>query len=84
VRLDACVRVADADGRAAGRPAAGPDTSPVTLAPVAHWPGVPAEQSGASALVVRYLRLLGPASAAEVAGWLSTTQTELRPVCRTG
>jgi winged helix DNA-binding protein len=56
-----------------------PGESPATLVPIEDWPGPPAEQSGVSALVQAYLRLLGPAGPAEVAGWLSTTRTELRP-----
>jgi hypothetical protein len=56
-----------------------PDASPVMLAPIDGWQGVPDEQSGAQSLVRTYLRLLGPAGPTEVARWLSTTRAELRP-----
>ncbi|MEH1101806.1 DNA glycosylase AlkZ-like family protein [Micromonospora sp. CPCC 205561] len=51
-----------------------------TLAPLPGWPGPPAEAAGTGALVLTCLRLLGPASTADVAGFLGTTATALRPV----
>ena len=57
-----------------------PDAAKVTLTPVDGWPGLPGEQVGAADLVLNYLRHLGPAAPAEVAGWLSTTRTVLRAV----
>ena len=57
-----------------------PDASPATLEPIEGWPGRPAEQSGADALVRAYLRLLGPAGPAEVAAWLGSTPADIRAV----
>ncbi|PZF88665.1 DNA glycosylase AlkZ-like family protein [Micromonospora deserti] len=50
------------------------------LAPLPGWPGPPARADGTTAVVLAYLRLLGPATPADVAGFLGTTATALRPV----
>ena len=55
-------------------------TKPLTLRPIARWPGVPDEQSGAAALVEAYLRLHGPATPKEVAGYFQTTQGTVKEV----
>ena len=54
------------------------------LAPLAHWPGPPEAAAGTAALVLAYLRLHGPATVGDVAGFLGTTATELRRVWPTG
>lgn len=62
-----------------------PGTSPPVLRRIPHWPRRrwgPAEDPGAAPLrlqVVRgYLRLLGPAAPADVAGFLDSTATEVK------
>ncbi len=50
-----------------------PGASPATLAPIARWPGVPAEQSGADELAAAYLHLCGPATPAELGTFLGTS-----------
>src|SRR5215207_5585001 len=55
-----------------------PGGQATTLAPIDGWPGVPTAAVGTDALVTAYLRLLGPATQAETAKYLGTTQTELR------
>ena len=56
-----------------------PGTSPATLAPIDGWAGIPRRAAGTESVVGAYLRLLGPATLAEVAKYIATTQTELRP-----
>ncbi|HEX3650028.1 MAG TPA: crosslink repair DNA glycosylase YcaQ family protein [Pseudonocardiaceae bacterium] len=55
-----------------------PDTRTTTLAPVDGWAGPPERASGTEDLVRTYLRLLGPATEAEVAAFVGTNRTELR------
>jgi hypothetical protein len=51
-----------------------------TLAPVDSWAGLPEAATGTDELVRTYLRLLGPATAAEAAAFIGTSRTELRAV----
>jgi hypothetical protein len=55
-----------------------------TLAPIEGWPGVPTEAAGTDRLLETYLRLLGPATPAEVASYLGSKVTLIRPVWPTG
>lgn len=53
---------------------------PVTmLGPLAEPVRTPKASAGVETLILAYLRLLGPATPAEVAKFLGTTQTQLRP-----
>ncbi|WP_406041597.1 winged helix DNA-binding domain-containing protein [Micromonospora sp. NBC_00898] len=54
------------------------------LAPLAGWSGPPDAATGADALALAYLRLLGPATVGDVAGFLGTSATELRRVWPSG
>ena len=50
-----------------------PGSSPLTFVPIADWPGVPAEPAGTDRLLRAYLRLLGPGTPTEAAGFLGTS-----------
>jgi len=54
-----------------------PDVSPATLTPLDGWPGVTSTPSAEACtrVVEQYLRLHGPATVAEAAGFVSTTRT---------
>ncbi len=51
-----------------------------TLAPIDDWPGPPQAAAGTADLVRTYLRLLGPATDTEVAGFLGCSRAALREV----
>jgi hypothetical protein len=51
-----------------------------TLAPIKNLPGPPAENAGIERLITTYLRLLGPATPAEVAKYFGSTPAEFRTV----
>jgi Winged helix DNA-binding domain len=57
-----------------------PDTSPPILTPLEGRPAVPSKASGTQEVVRSYLRLHGPATPADVASYVGTSQTHLRPV----
>ncbi|HVM13246.1 MAG TPA: winged helix DNA-binding domain-containing protein [Egibacteraceae bacterium] len=54
-----------------------PGQRTVVFVPVPGWPGIPGETVGADRLIRGYLRLLGPATPDEVAGFLGTKPSEL-------
>ncbi|MGW5363157.1 winged helix DNA-binding domain-containing protein [Actinopolymorpha pittospori] len=55
------------------------DTSPPILVPLEGRPGIPKSGAGTSEVVRTYLRLHGPATASDAAGYLGTTRTEVTP-----
>jgi len=54
-----------------------PVPAPLLLAPLPDWPWPPAEPAGTDTLISTYLRLLGPATPADAAGFLGTSRGEL-------
>ncbi|WP_020578527.1 winged helix DNA-binding domain-containing protein [Actinopolymorpha alba] len=56
-----------------------PDTSPPILAPLEGRPPIPTSAKGVGAFIRAYLRLHGPATLAEAASYLGTSQAALRP-----
>ena len=54
------------------------------LAPIKNLPGPPTENDGIDALITTYLRLLGPATPAEVAKYLGGAPAEIRKVWPAG
>jgi hypothetical protein len=57
-----------------------PEAPTTTLAPVKGWAGPPQEAVGTDELARTYLRLLGPATDTEVAGFIGAKRAELRRV----
>ncbi|MEQ7126777.1 winged helix DNA-binding domain-containing protein [Actinopolymorpha sp. B11F2] len=57
-----------------------PDRAPLTLVPLEGRSRVPTKAAGTVDVVRTYLRLHGPASAAEAASYLGTTQAKVRTV----
>jgi hypothetical protein len=51
-----------------------------TLAPIKNLPGPPTKNAGIDGLISTYLRLLGPATPAEVAKYLGSAPAEIRKV----
>lgn len=57
-----------------------PDRSPLTLVPLEGRPRIPTKAAGTPEVLRAYLRLHGPATPADAAGYLGTTGTHLRAV----
>ena len=55
------------------------DSSPPTLLPIKRWPGIPTKSTGVAKVIEAYLRLHGPATVVEVAGFLGTSKAEIEP-----
>jgi len=51
---------------------------PLTFVPLKRWPGVPKETAGPQRVVAAYLRLLGPATPADAAGFIGTRPAQAR------
>ncbi|MFI5912777.1 DNA glycosylase AlkZ-like family protein [Dactylosporangium sp. NPDC051541] len=56
------------------------DAAKTVLAPIEPWPKQPAKASGTANFIRGYLRLLGPATQGDVAKYLGTTVTALKPI----
>ncbi|RLK58625.1 DNA glycosylase AlkZ-like family protein [Actinokineospora cianjurensis] len=56
------------------------ESRPTRLRPLPHRHPIPTEPTGAGPVIDAYLRLHGPATRAEVAAFLDTTQTHVAPV----
>jgi hypothetical protein len=56
-----------------------PDSAPLTITPRPGRAPIPANPEGTDTVVRAYLTLHGPATVAEVAGYLGTTQAETKP-----
>lgn len=56
-----------------------PGSSPLELAPVPRWRGVPGGHEGGGMVVDAYLRIHGPATPGEVAAYLQTIQRAVKP-----
>jgi Winged helix DNA-binding domain len=56
-----------------------PGSSPLELAPIPRWKGVPDRHDGGGLIVDGYLRVHGPATPGEVAAYIGTTQRAVKP-----
>jgi hypothetical protein len=56
-----------------------PGSSPLELAPIPRWKGVPDAHDGGGLIVDAYLRVHGPATPGEVAAYIGTTQRAVKP-----
>jgi hypothetical protein len=55
------------------------DRRPLTFTAVDGWAGVPAEPVGTSEVIGAYLRMLGPATPTEAAGYIGTSGAAVKP-----
>ena len=51
-----------------------------TLGPIDNWPGIPEANQGIDRLITVYLRMLGPATPAEVAKYFGSSTAEMKKV----